>query len=88
MEDISESERKKHKEKFDECAYEIRSYLASMRITPKIYKYPTMIASRIFIIDDSEYIFGWFPLLNHNPEYVCCHLSRKGLSRNDIPKLA
>ena len=43
-----------------------------MELAIKVYK--TMPTTRLFVIDDADFVFGWFPLLAGNPGYPCCHL--------------
>ena len=45
------------------------------KIGLKIYAYPTMPTIRLIIVDELEYVFGWFPLHALNPAHPCCVLS-------------
>ena len=82
--EISSDDRDRHKEKFSESVREIGSHVCSLqKVYAAIYMYPTMPTIRIFLIDDVDFIFGWFPLDRSNPGYPCCHLKDSELDGAD-----
>lgn len=42
-----------------------------------IHKYSTMPELRLIVIDDTDFIFGWFPAKALNPHHPCFHLRAK-----------
>jgi hypothetical protein len=79
---ISTADWNAHIDRFNLSLREIRSHIATLPgVDLEIRTYPTMPTTRIFVIDDIDYFFGWFPLLNGNPAYSCCHLRDDGVDK-------
>src|SRR5262245_2993045 len=49
-----------------------------------IFHYRIMPALRLFVIDDKEYIFSWFPMNSPSADIACVHLSLHSASENTI----
>ena len=81
--EISKVDRNTHIARFNTSYSAIMSHISMPRVELRVRTYPSMPTTRIFVIDDIDYIFGWFPLLTGNPEYVCCHLRDDGLSGSE-----
>ena len=66
----------KYKEMFQVCVDSIRTNLSNfLTVKLKIYKFTTMPAMRLFIVDDIKFIFSWFPANAVAPANVCFFLS-------------
>lgn len=76
---VSDEDRKNYEEFFSKNVEAIRRNVANHAPSPQLFTYPSMVASRVFVIDNTDLIFGWFPLLGSNPTYSCCHLKIEGL---------
>jgi len=50
---------------------QVKSKFVEKSVTLEIYHYPTMPCLRAIIVDESKYIFGWFPLNALNPLHAC-----------------
>jgi hypothetical protein len=40
----------------------------------KVFEYFAMPSIRLIVVDDTHFIFGWFPLWEQNPTYFCLYL--------------
>jgi hypothetical protein len=62
--------------KFNDSISTARRHLEPMAdVRLAFYKYSTMPEIRMFIVDDMEFIFGWFPVDGPSAENVCFHVS-------------
>lgn len=52
-------------------------------LTLKIYEYFAMPSTRLIVVDDRHFFFGWFPLWEHNPRYFCLYLEENSLEGAD-----
>jgi hypothetical protein len=79
-----------YKTKYDEnlrvCYRLIKNQLVvfeerGIKVTAHLYR--TMPGLRIIIVDNAEFVFGWFPLGESNPTYTCLHVSERSLAAGD-----
>lgn len=74
-----------YKKGIEHWAGELEACLFGQPVSLNIYTYKTMLSIRIILVDDLHFIFGWFPLLDHNPDYICFYLKKSAdLSGADI----
>jgi hypothetical protein len=72
---ISPQDLERHVERFEQSIYEVLSHIANVdKVQVEILTYPAMITARFFVIDDRDFLVGWFPLMGANPGYPCCYL--------------
>jgi hypothetical protein len=76
---ISKHDRERHDGRFRSSLGEISDISKLRGAEVEIRVYPTMPTIRVFVIDDVDFVFGWFPLLAGNPGYPCCHF-REGVA--------
>jgi hypothetical protein len=69
---------------------EFKSYIKGLRLISNthpielnIYEYFAMPSTRLIVVDDKHFFFGWFPLWEHNPGYFCLYLEDNGLEGTD-----
>lgn len=69
--------KQKYLNKFDESIDVMQRHLADAKnIDLKIYKYPTLPEMRLYVIDDADFVFGWFPFKSPSTENVCFYVSK------------
>ena len=57
-----------------------RWLLDKPQIDLKIYTYDTLPEIRMYVIDDKEFLFSWFPLGRPSTQVACLHISESGAS--------
>ena len=78
-----------YKEMFERCCRDVREKFSETRrikesgTVLKIYCYPTMPCLRMFVVDRSHFVVGWFPLNETNPNYPCIIVSKTSPSEAD-----
>lgn len=76
---VSAEDREAHVERFEQSVCEVSAHIASIRkVQVKFFTYPAMTTARFIVIDDTDFVVGWFPLLKGNPGHPCCHVRSKG----------
>jgi hypothetical protein len=74
---ITDGERESYTNAFYETYVpNIYRYFTLPEVNPMVFKYPSLPATRIYRIDDKHFVFGWFPLFERNPTYICLSLTR------------
>jgi LmbE family N-acetylglucosaminyl deacetylase len=69
-------------------AFEENSDMRNARIRLRLYAYPTMPGLRLIAVDETDYIVGWFPLHDTNPNFCCLLLSKTVASLADLDVIA
>jgi hypothetical protein len=63
---------------FEACVTSaVDNLMWNKRVKLTIQKYSTMPELRLIVIDDTDFIFGWFPAKALNPHHPCFHLRAK-----------
>jgi hypothetical protein len=87
--DISLDDLKNYEAGFDGDVRAIRASLSDLsQIHLEIYTYPTMPETRLIIIDETNFLFGWFPLSAGNPDYLCFFVHQNPFSEADKEVIA
>lgn len=74
-----------YQHKYEENVRDIRDAIEMVKLPSgkpvdvHFYTYPTMPCLRVIIVDDSQFIFGWFPLGALNPNHPCFFLSASSI---------
>jgi len=72
----SQEWREKYRSRFIDSVETLRRHLSNIdNLELCIYKYRTMPEIRMYVVDDREFIFSWFPVNGPSAENVCFHLS-------------
>lgn len=75
-EEMQVTYREKFRGKFNDTITTLRRHtLGIAGIELSFFRYATMPKLRLFIVDDKEFLFGWFPLLEPSYNNVCFHVS-------------
>jgi serine/threonine protein kinase/GNAT superfamily N-acetyltransferase len=80
---------KAYKKWFEHCCRDVRAkFSETERIKEsgtvlKLYCYSTMPCLRMFVVDRSHFVVGWFPLNETNPNYPCIIVSKLSPSEAD-----
>lgn len=76
---------KRFQEKFEDAAATIQRHLSGVQnIDLTIYKYATMPEIKMYVVDDEEFIFSWFPVDGPSSDNVCFHLSASSPIRENL----
>jgi len=68
--------REKFREKFTDTVDTLKRHLSgAQNVRLAIYKYATMPTLRMYIVDDREFFFGWFPANGPSSQNVCFHFT-------------
>ena len=77
--------REKFREKFKDVPETLKRHLSgAQNVNLTIYKYATMPALRMYIMDDREFIFSWFPVNGPASQSVCFHLAANSAIGEDL----
>lgn len=82
--DISLGEREDYGKEFKLYVKRLGHIAKKRPIKLRIYKYIATPSTRMIIVDDRHFVFGWFPLWEQNPGYICMHLEDRGLQGADL----
>ena len=81
---ISDDEREGYRTDFKGYIKGLRLISKSHPVELNIYEYFAMPSTRMIVIDDKHFFFGWFPLWEHNPGYFCMYLEDNSLQGADL----
>jgi hypothetical protein len=82
--DISLGEREDYRKEFKLYVRRLGHIAKKRPIELRIYKYVATPSTRMIIVDDRHFVFGWFPLWEQNPGYICMYLEDRGLQGADL----
>jgi hypothetical protein len=81
---VTDDQLQEYREDFASHVREIRRRLSQYKqVNLAVYEYPAMPSIRLIVVDDTTFVFGWFPLSAFNPEYMCFCLHDHPLADSD-----
>lgn len=76
--------RDRYEIKYQDSIEALQSHLSKLNnINLNIYTYTTMPEIRLYIVDDEEFVFSWFPVDSPSSDNVCFHLSENFANREN-----
>ncbi len=75
LEDTKTSWQQKYLKTYNWTITTLQKHSSELDIDMSIYKYINMPSIRLYIIDDEEFVFSWFPADSPSSENVCFHFS-------------
>jgi hypothetical protein len=83
-EDVSLDEREDYRKEFKLYVKRLGHISKKRPIELSIYAYFATPSTRMIIVDDRHFVFGWFPLWEQNPAYICMYLEDRDLRGADL----
>jgi hypothetical protein len=69
-----------YQKKFDEWLVDLQTLVGELpNIDLEVYEYETMPELRLFVVDDTQFVYGYFPAHTTNPWHPCQYVHRSVL---------